>query len=509
VEKLVNQPMQYVIDGGRGATYFIVDGLDESLLNGRSEIADALRMLISAMPEWFKLIVTMRPSKELEVIFKGCRAYELNLDTNEKSISDMDYYLEQKSMRTDEIATVVKRNFLLAELLSAENASGLYAGGGLAGYYYQVFSRNFHDGYSLAERVAISLLINSSVPVTEDVVMNVFGKDKREFLTFVKKMRELITFGYERYRSFYTLRTLTLFHASLKDWLISEAATTYRIAHCDGVKMTLEFYNRVIEESSSDLTASFIKNYELFLSRHNRFDILTERRLQERYSLIKERIAIEDDYSNKQSDVVYLDADKIIALEELSHRISILSNPIRYHYALPMKFYPGGAMDDYCEYYIFPCCNHVQVGNHTPHTVTENGCRAHYGDIHSLPQAIALPPEDEFRFWENRLREECAHTDELYNEVYNSIKKDTLAYGNFEALSENDKSFILEMVEKNAKITFANIVERKIDDVLSHLKALKTSANISDDEYAGIMSLVDSTLAKCRPGADLLGFVFE
>ena len=489
IDKLIHLPMQYVIDGGREDKYFIVDGIDESLVKGKSEIAQVLRALSEIMPPWFKFIVTTRPEREILSVFGTLKVNEIDLDSDEKSHGDLDFYMEQKGLDKSSLSAAVGQNFLLLELIANSGGKDLELSCGLSDYYSAAFDRIFgRREYTSCERVALSILINCVAPITDDVLLQAFNKKARDYTGFIRSLREFLSFGAERFRVFWSLRTVTLFHYSFREWLTSDDAGIFKIELDESVETALEFYNKILSEDSADATLSFIRNYELFLAKNNRFDILSELRKDERYELIKQRISLDEDYSNKQNSVAHLDSVKIAKIEELSHKISLLSKPIRYHYAKPLSHHGGGAMDDYCDYYIFPCCNHMQACEGAPHTVTESGCRAHYGDISTLPECITLTPYDEFQFWRKQLDDEYASSDRVYQQIYRSIYANTTGSGKFDSLSSEDREFVLRMIENTAKTSFSVTMRHKTEEIVRKLRYLKDRANISDEEFDEILS---------------------
>ncbi|MBE5764051.1 MAG: TIR domain-containing protein [Clostridiales bacterium] len=495
IEKLINLPMQYVIDGGREVKYFTIDGLDESLINGKSEIASVIKAVAQIMPSWFKFVITARPEKEILLLVDGFKNKKIDLDTNKNSLEDMLFYLQQKGIVDEGVVSSVKQNFLLAELIVKTGSKGLKLSNSLANYYDTAFDRIFKNRtYTSSEKTALSLLINSVSPVTEDVLLNAFNKKSKEFIQFVKSLREFLAFGVERFRVFWSLRTVTLFHASFKEWLISSSAGIYQIDSEESIEITLDFYNKIIDKNSVDVTSVFLKNYELFLVKNNRFDILAKRKAEERYNLIKQKLALSDDFSNKESKIARLDANKIAKIEELSHKISMLSKPIKYHYAKPVVHHGGGAMDDYCEYYVFPCCNYYQASESTPHTVTESGCRAHYGDLSTLPEAITLSASELFEFWKQRLYEECANVDKVYERTYRSIYNSTISHGNFNAMDEASKAFVINMVKNTAKQSASMQIKNRVEELKSKLFYLKADAGVSDEEFEKINEFVNNAI---------------
>ena len=489
IEKLISLPLQYVIDGGRGVKYYIIDGLDESFTNGKSEILSVINELISVMPKWFKFIVTSRPEKEVTTFINNFKNKSINLNDNKNSISDFNFYLQEKGITDKNFLKITNQNFLLAELVVNSGNLNLQLTNGISNYYSIAFDKIFNGKeYENSVKTALCLLINSVAPVTEDVILNAFNKSGKQFITFIKSLREFLTFGVERHKVFWNLRTITLFHHSFKEWLISNDAGVYKIDKNESVTVALEFYNKILNENSIDVTSIFIKNYELFLIKNNLFDVLHSCKNSERYNLIKERVALNDDFSNRENRVAKIDATKITKLDELSNKISLLSNPIKYHYAKPIVHHAGGAMDDYCEYYIFPCCNYCAPFDKKPNVITETGCKNHYGDISTLPNILELNYEEEFDFWKAQLLSKIENSNNLYKSTYNNIYASTTATPSYENLSDEEKQVIMKSIENIAKSSFKSAFERHNSNIVNKLCFLKDKVEGKNEEFDDIMS---------------------
>ena len=489
LEKLVVAPLQYSIDGNRDYKYFIVDALDEALVNDNNPILNALSKIIPCLPKWLKIIVTSRRENDIVQRLKSVNSFEIELNNNENAKLDFENYCRYKIGDNYQSNKNLGENYLLVELCQKSKISNEDSNN-LNSYYYMSFSKEFNNNFTENEKKVFSILLNAPKPIPVDVFISLFEDDEKEYVRVIRKIREYVFYSTENYKTFWMKKTISLYHYSLQQWLLSENAGKYQISKKESVEITLKFFNSLINGHSSRLTSFILEIYEQFLIKNGYFKELYELKNQERYLLIKEKTKIEDDYSNKENSVAKLDVNKVERINYLSHRISLLSNPIRYHSVKAISHHAGGAMDDYCEYYIFPCCKHYMVGDTTPNAINENGCCKHYGNIEDLPKIIELSIEEQLGFWKSELVREykCFNAEKSYKEAYDRIYHSSIKNKEeFEKMSDESKKVILQSLENIAKNSINRALEYRTNNIISKIHVLVKKLNLSDKSLYAII----------------------
>ena len=497
IQSLIILPLQYTINGNRDCKFFVVDGLDEAEHNGENEILDVLTKIIPVMPDWIKFIVTSRESAEISRRMNLLNIHEIKLDNTEEARADFEYYCTNQCAMDAGRVKGFHGNYLLAELCSRSSTSANGSSNSLNSYYYTSFVKQFENReFTEEERLTFALLINAVAPIPVETFLFVHGDDEDRYLKTAKKIKEYVTGSTEVFQTFWLKRTLSIAHYSLQQWLLSEEAGKYQITKKESLRLVLKFYESLINERSYYLTSSLLENYETFLVKNGYFDILHAKKQDNRYLMIKERLSLSDDYSNKTNRVAHLDASKIKKIDDLSHKISLASHPIHYHAAEPLLHHSGGAMDDYCEYYIFPCCNHYLASDGTPQGITESGCRAHYGRIEDLPAIIELTKQERFEFWKLKLVDEYRRSKDEYQRVYRRIYSQTVTDPeSWNRLTKDEQDFILKTVQSTAKTVSERSVRYRVDNIVSKLTYLAGEIGLSDSE-------LETIIAACREEAE-------
>ena len=484
IEALIILPLQFTIDGNRECKFFLIDGLDEAEHNQKNDILDTLCALIPAMPNWIKFIVTSRESEHISRKMNLLNLYKIDLDNAQETKADFEDYCTNKfAISSDRIAEF-KGNYLLLELCNKAKDPLNRNAPSLNSYYYASFVKQFENKeFTQEERLTFALLINAVSPIPTDTLLFVYAEDEDKYLKAIRKIKEYTVFSTETYKTFWMKRTLSIAHYSLQQWLLTEDAGKYQITKRESLKIVLDFYENLINEHSYCLTSSLLDNYETFLIRNGYFDILHAKKSDSRYLMIKERISISDNYSNKTNRIAHLDAEKIKKIDDLSHRISLTSVPVRYHATKPLIHHTGGAMDDYCEYYIFPCCGLLLASDGTPHAVTESGCHAYYGDAENLPDIIELSPQEEFEFWKLELIKALRGTSAIYQKAYTRIYNQTISnHDEWNELSKDEQDIILQTIKSSAEISSNHTIQYRTENIISRLSRLATKIGISETD---------------------------
>jgi tetratricopeptide (TPR) repeat protein len=230
---LLAEPLRFGIDGGRTDDRYLVviDALDETIRDGRSELAEVLAESVPKLPSWISLLVTSRPELPIVRQFSGFQPQTIdagapeNLDDLRRFTRDWLASRLQGQAETDalveQVVAASAGNFLyLRKLREAVDAGFLPLSDtqalprGLVGLYERWFRRQFSDVAAFERLVPLlEVLIAAQQAVPEVWLARIFGWSKREQARMLEQLGSL----FER-----RPEGVTAFHKSLRDWLVDE-----------------------------------------------------------------------------------------------------------------------------------------------------------------------------------------------------------------------------------------------------------------------------------------------
>jgi tetratricopeptide (TPR) repeat protein len=228
---LLIEPLHRAIDGGRGQNRFLVviDGLDETVRGGRSELTEILRADAQKLPGWIAIVVTSRPEEPIKRQFAGLQPVQIEAESAE-NLDDVRAYLrawlatqnlpaEKAEALLGRIAAASEGNFLYLRMFRAAVTKGTLRLAapeglpqGLVGLYERWFRRFFPDRKAYEAYVPVLEVIAAAEhPVPEPWLSRMFGWSTRDAARMLQNLPSL----FER-------RTagVTPFHKSLRDWLV-------------------------------------------------------------------------------------------------------------------------------------------------------------------------------------------------------------------------------------------------------------------------------------------------
>ncbi|MFI4994240.1 MAG: tetratricopeptide repeat protein [Hyphomicrobiales bacterium] len=233
---LLIEPLRHVIDGGRSDHRYLVviDGLDETVRDGRSELAEVLREHAKKLPAWMAMVVTSRPDEPILRQFAGLQPVSIRADSDE-NLDDLRVYardwLTNLDLPEGEMAAFVDRavaasegNFLYLRMLREAGTAGtlnLFAPEGLpqglVGLFERWFRRQFPDAKTYEIYVPLlAVLAAAEHPVPEPWLARMFGWSKRDAARMLEGLGSL----FERRPD-----GVAPFHKSLRDWLVDAKAS--------------------------------------------------------------------------------------------------------------------------------------------------------------------------------------------------------------------------------------------------------------------------------------------
>jgi hypothetical protein len=285
-EEIILEPLKQVKALARGVRYILVDALDEALnWSSNPTIVDLLAQYADRFPSWVRVVATSRRVPKVQTLLSRLRA--INLDADSFACSnkqDIDAFIRHRLQSAElkerlagsgqsvkriqeRVQEAVAGNFLYAKQILIDIERDIYHldrldqfPQGLAGYYYTFFERSFKgENEYTSIRHVLEVLVAAREPLTEQQVVVASGLDSDYELpsglaTFAEFLDRQIDNAQERYRIFVETKSwnqaelpealvnrrsghqevLSLFHASLADWLDSPLAHRFRISRRRG-----------------------------------------------------------------------------------------------------------------------------------------------------------------------------------------------------------------------------------------------------------------------------------
>jgi tetratricopeptide (TPR) repeat protein len=225
----------------------VIDGLDEAGRNdGTNSLAELLQKHVHKLPDWLGIIVTSRPEPYLEQILAGFQTTVLEgqSDQNQQDLHDfIQAKLPQDLPNKEQICRAVLAKsggtFLYLRLLESDKYIDITRPETLPdkldGFFKQTFSRYFQERVNYDGEIEpfLRLMVAAPGAVPKQLGCDILGWGQRDLQT--KIIEPLGSLLVERHGS------LTLFHASLSDWLKDPRRSGAHCVNLTGAKEIGDF----------------------------------------------------------------------------------------------------------------------------------------------------------------------------------------------------------------------------------------------------------------------------
>lgn len=233
--KLLANPLAYRVGGedeAAGRRLIVIDGLDESIESGQSELMNLISSEFHRLPPWLGLVVTSRPEAPVkrQLGSFGVRHQAENDPRNKQDLAD--YILSwldtlgltdgQRREALEGVLQACDGMFLYLSKLKEAVAAGLIGVDqlsdsarlpkGLGALYERWFSDRFRsaDAYGKLQRPVLELTLAAREPISPDFMKEVLGWDAYRLRDAIEPLGSLC-----RAQG----GVMSLFHKSLSDWL--------------------------------------------------------------------------------------------------------------------------------------------------------------------------------------------------------------------------------------------------------------------------------------------------
>ncbi len=236
IDRLLLEPLNLLIDGGRERKIIIFDALDEAVTN-QTHLLDVMLRITEGLPGWIRVFFTSRPEAVISEALQQYRS--IRIDDHRCEIeADIREYVRLRVDDESVAEKIIARSdgsFICAremiKLLSQTRFDPDRLPSGLGGAYYTNFRRVFPTvgDYSDRYKPLFELLLVARRQLTEAEVCSVLGLEPEALKMQLRKVRSYV---YEMQEGSQTV--LQVFHKSFLEWMTSEGAGAYRVFSANG-----------------------------------------------------------------------------------------------------------------------------------------------------------------------------------------------------------------------------------------------------------------------------------
>ena len=243
----------FILEAGNKVSFdkkqvFVIDALDEAVVNGRNEIAHILVSSQNVLPSWLKFVCTTRPQKDVLVYFTNSKGYLID-ENKEDNLADLQkYYLKEfPEMNPKTLKILMEKthgSFLYAtsivksirsnerRLEDVKNfPSGIFE-------YYKLWFDNIFPNTNdyLPLKNIISLLLVCSVSPTLSFLSTATEIDPDEIQKHLNKVGSFFVIIEDEGEQYLKAR-----HKAILDWLSSKESGDYQILNSYGYGILLKY----------------------------------------------------------------------------------------------------------------------------------------------------------------------------------------------------------------------------------------------------------------------------
>ena len=270
LEKLLIEPLNTLIDGGREKICIVIDAIDE-LENNNFEFAKILNRMLSAFPSWIKFVITSRFDERLKNVLSRYKHYIFPLD-GERNLEDVKLFVSSKLTDTKLIDTVCDKSngsFLLAReyvRILEENDYDIALvnelNGAISDLYNSTFNRLFATTDYCPFRNLLEVCLSSREPLSIEFVSTVISTSICDVNNIINKLSSLVTILPYKNKSVIQPR-----HKTLIDWLSSSAAEKFRLDLSRGDMVLTTFCVKELLSEVDELDEYVVKHGIFYLNK--------------------------------------------------------------------------------------------------------------------------------------------------------------------------------------------------------------------------------------------------
>ena len=298
-EQTILTPLRNLKNEPKENWYIVIDALDECLAQGETShsIVYLISNKISRFPKWLKLIMTSR--NESDAFPHSSKIKELIIDPEDsRNLEDIELFLISRFYQASPLLNHVKLWFgddsvkstskLVSTLLSKSQGNFLFVKEVLR--HWELSRHELSDAYALPRtlgdlyhsyfarlypekgrgsfnpvRRMLELLVTTFEPLTRKQLFDILRmkeknlEEEYEFQSRLKELGHFLRYGENN--------TVTLYHLSLTEWLVSESNRKFRVSKKMGHEQFCDYYFSLIRDGDK----SALSRYILSLAQHIAF----------------------------------------------------------------------------------------------------------------------------------------------------------------------------------------------------------------------------------------------
>ena len=294
---LLNDPLHALDE--REPLMIVIDALDESEVNGKSELLELMSEEFLKLPKWIKMLITSRPELPVRKSLNHLKPIEIRSDDTLNSadlLLYLKFYLSDKCYSNNVLSLLVRKcegSFLFAyyvqlelrnetELFTVKNLLN-FAPRGISGFYEKQFKRLKVTLDKLAPsklefKCFLDVLVAAKGPLPLGLLQECLGlSDNANY-----KLRQAINDTLSSFLPVYD-DCLTVYHRSLIDWLTSTdysehefTSDVYNGVRCIWWACERVFIYLISLQTFSDLKLTTMMKYALRYGTSHLVDISDE-----------------------------------------------------------------------------------------------------------------------------------------------------------------------------------------------------------------------------------------
>ena len=323
-ELTVLSPLKNLTKIPRKNWFVVVDALDECLTQGETghSIVYLINNKIHRFPTWFKVIVTSR--NESEATLRSSKVKKIAIDPDDRrNLKDLEIFVTRRLLQETPLLLRLRRWFgddslnsitkLTTEVLSKSQGNFLFVNEllnhwehsrlelrnafvlpkSLGDLFHTYFKRLYPSIESFKSvRHILELLVSTFEPLTHNQILELLrtgenSLDEYDFKNSLKGLSHLLQYRIDN--------TLTLYHLSLTEWLISKENEDFFVSKRKGHETFCEYYISLIRETEERKLSGYIPN----LAQHIAFTDMQKVFVQELINLPSQTVNASDPQNNR------------------------------------------------------------------------------------------------------------------------------------------------------------------------------------------------------------------
>lgn len=274
-EVLLATPLLHLIDGERAVECILVDGLDEAGSVEKNELASVLQKYSGRLPRWLRILVLSRNILAVQKWFGEARKIDLTAEIRENR-EDLERFVRERlkdyaaageprgrlegalEKATKDIVSRSDGVFLYAKITVDALLDGKITLDEVGSFPHgldQIYLRWFQwyvpdtNVYDAKVRPAMELMAAITEAIPEEEIIAVTGWRRQQLSEFKRLMQVHLREGTNESGE----KTIDFNHLFVREWILSPAASEYRIYEDDGILELARFFDEVISDEEPEI----------------------------------------------------------------------------------------------------------------------------------------------------------------------------------------------------------------------------------------------------------------